>query len=116
MDDELVKIEIEIAQAIKKGWDHTTIQWRRAALEKLHELCINNQTLNGNEITKVIRDMPIKTHNYSAMGGLVRKAMSFKWIEKTGETVTSESAHAPVPIQIWRSLIYKGNINQNQLL
>ena len=111
MDTELTKIEIEIAKAIEKGWDHTTIQWKRAALTKLHELCLNNQTLTGNEITKVIKELPVKTHNYSAMGGLVTKARSFGWMRKTGQTVESASAHASVPIQVWESLIYKPNLN-----
>jgi hypothetical protein len=102
---EYAKIQGVIASAIRQGLDHAAVEFKLASLELIYDLCVKNQEISGNEITKSIKAMPVKTHHYCVVGGLIKTAEGFGWIRATGRREGSKSAHL-VPIQIWQSLIY----------
>lgn len=106
--DEHQKIVEEINKAIKQGLDNAQIEWKRAALRVIYDVCTQNQEVSANDFTQLIKKLPQKTHDNRAIGGLIAMARKFRWIEKTGELEGSKSAHL-VKIQVWRSLIYRPN-------
>jgi len=101
---EYAKIERATNVAIKQGWDRTKIDWRKAALEIIYELCVENEKITANDFTELIKNMPLKTHDNRSIGGLIRIAERFGWVEKSGETEVSKAGHL-LRIQIWKSLL-----------
>ena len=98
------KILKETDIAVRKGWDSTKIEWRKAALEIIYELCVAKEKFTANDFTEQIKAMPLKTHDNRAIGGLIRIARKFGWVEKSGESTVSKAGHL-LRIQVWRSLI-----------
>lgn len=101
---EYEKIIKETNIATRKGFDSTKIEWRKAALEIIYELCVAKEKITANEFTVKIKSMQIKTHDNRAIGGLIRLAQKFGWVAKTGEVEISKAGHLS-RIQIWKSLI-----------
>jgi len=98
----LAVIQAETESAIKKGWDATRAEWRIMALQVLCRTALTHKTFTVNDFRGEILESEIKTHDYRAMGGLVKAAEKFGWIEPTGETIPSRVGHK-IPMQVWRS-------------
>jgi len=101
---EYAKIKTATDIAIKQGFDRTRIEWRKAALEIVYELCVENEKVTANDFTELIKKMPIKAHDNRSIGGLIRVAERFGWVEKSGESEVSRAGHLS-RIQIWKSLL-----------
>lgn len=101
---EYAKIVQATNVAVKQGWDRTKIDWRKAALEIIYELCVSKEKITANDFTGLIKNMPLKTHDNRAIGGLIRIAQKFDWVAKSGQSEVSKAGHLS-RIQIWKSLI-----------
>lgn len=113
--DYLKQIEIETEAAVKAGWEHAKIEWRRMAMERLLEICLAKSTFTVNDFRDLIKNSPIQTHDNRAMGGLMATGKKMKWIRLTGTEIPSIVGHR-VPIQIWQSLIYTGQYVNREAL
>lgn len=106
MDQRLYnQINKEIDRAIKKGLDNAKVEWKRMALTVVAKFCIEKEYFNANEFTDEIKRSPIKTHDNRAIGGIIRLAMKWGWVEKTGIKEYSKAGHLS-QVQVWKSKFY----------
>ena len=113
--NEINKIKQETDIAIKKGFDNTEIEWRKSALMVIYNLCTQESTLTANDFTEMIKEMPLKTRDNRAIGGVVRMAQKFRWITKTGESEFSKAGHL-LKIQVWKSLLFGKVADEDNVL
>ncbi len=106
MDERVYQqILTETNKAIKRGYDHTKVQWRKMALGVIYELCMSKETFTANDFTNLIKANPIKTHDNRSIGGIIKMAVRLKWVAGTGQKEFSKAGHLS-NIEIWKSLLY----------
>lgn len=119
---EYQKILDDTNRAIKQGWDNAQVEWRIMVMKVIYQLALDNQEISSNDVMEIIKDSPVKTHDLRAMGGAVKSAAKYKWIEKTDRVVRntthlrSRATHLGQVVAVWRSLIYKPKAGQGSLL
>ena len=106
---EYARILKETEVAIQKGSDNAKAEWKVMVLEILYNICLSKKVFTVNNFRKYVSESDIKTHDNRAMGGVIRTAVKYGWIKKTGNTITSRVGHLS-PLQIWRSLIFDRSI------
>jgi len=91
--------------AIDRGYDASSKEWREMALEVVYNTCMTNRTFTANTFRKKLKESGIETHDNRAVGGLMQTAKSRKWCKPTGNSITSKVGHFS-PLQVWESRIY----------
>ena len=110
--EEVQEIKKITDKAVEKSYDHAHIEWRKMALECLRVICETKQEFTMNDVRSLVKMSPLKTHDNRAMGGVVKSGRQLGWFKPSGNSIISKVGHG-VPLQIWQSLIFKGNATQN---
>lgn len=98
-------------KAIERGLYFANPEWKNMALSCVEAVCLKKATFTTNDVRWLVEASPIKTHDKRAMGGIMKKAEKLGWIVQTGLTVRSKVGHG-VPLQIWKSKLFKGDTSQ----
>lgn len=96
-------------EAIDKSVVGADPEWRNVALKCLETVAENFSEFTVDEVRKHVVASGLITHDNRAMGGIIKSGVAQKWIEPTGRTIPSLVGHK-IPMQIWRSKIYKPNL------
>ncbi len=93
-----------MAQANENAED----QWKRAALACVHTVALRQASLVSDDVEKILREMPVETHEKRALGPIMLQARKKGWIESTGTYVQSsqKQCHANT-VTLWRSLLFR---------
>ena len=103
-----VEMHAVTEKAVEQSYAHANDAWRDMALECVKVICEKHKTFTVNQVRDLVKMSHLKTHDNRAMGGVMATAKKLKWLAPTGESIPSVVGHK-VHIQIWKSLIYKGD-------
>jgi hypothetical protein len=91
--------------------------WTRAAMEATLEAAKILPKLTTDDVLLMI-DPSVSTHEMRALGPVMQNAAREGWIEKA-QTLPVNCATRPSnhsrPLQVWRSLVYRGDANAQQV-
>lgn len=89
--------------------DNANAAWKAAAYDAVERAAKERPYLTTDDVVLRISDN-VNTHEWRALGPIMRKAAKLKWIEKaTGVDALfcqRRSRHS-APLQVWKSLIYE---------
>lgn len=100
------KIKAEVEAAVARGWDAADSEWRKMALLILCATALGTREFSVNDFRERLKAQPEKTHDNRAVGGLMKTAERWGWIENTGLTFPSKVGHK-TPLTVWRSKIFQ---------
>ena len=91
---------------IEQGVTNAEQQWRNDVKWIVFNIAKRSETFTVNDIREQVARLPVKTHDGRALGGILKQAEKAGIIERTGKKVPSVKGHF-VPVEVWRSKIYK---------
>ncbi len=98
-------------RAIKRSGEHAMSPWARAALAAVRATAISHPSFTVDdvwpELTKATAS-GFLTHDYRALGAVMRHAAKRGWICQTGEYRKSFVRNHGTPRPVWRSLLFDG--------
>lgn len=94
----------ETEQEIQRGFDFANEEWKRKALEEVHNVCLRQKRFTADDIRMVVTDDVVQTHDRRAMGGIMKRAQNNGWCKATGIHIKSKFTHGHLH-QVWESLL-----------
>lgn len=87
--------------------ENADVNWKEAVEKRLTFLTNNKRFFTSDDILIYLSDRGIKTHNNSALGGIINRWSSRGFIRPAGFVVSSRPSRHKAPIRLWKSNLYR---------
>lgn len=94
--------------AIQRSEDHANEAWKAAAYAAVEACAQRRETLIVDDVWPYLEALSETTHDFRALGPVMRKAAKEGVIAKTDQFRLSHAHNHGTPRPVWKSLVWRG--------
>lgn len=93
-------------EGIKRSYENADLDWKDAAEKRVFWLVKHKRFFTSDDVITHLDAKGIKTHNNSALGGVMLKYKNQGFIKPIGYQPATRKSRHNAPLRIWESQIF----------
>lgn len=89
----------------RQAYENANLDWKDEALNIVWRLARHKAYFTSDDVMAVLASKDVKTHNSSALGGVMVKARNSGWIRPAGFSTSTRKSRHQAPIRVWESRV-----------
>lgn len=94
-------------KGMEKAIENANADWKDAVDRRISFLIFNKRYFTSDDVLVYLADRDIKTHNNSALGGIINRWANQGFISPAGFVVSNRPSRHKAPIRLWKSNFYR---------
>lgn len=94
-------------EGMRKAIENANVDWKSAVEKRLIFLTRNKRFFTSDDVLVYLSDRNIKTHNNSALGGMINGWANKGYIKPAGFTISRRPSRHQAPIRLWKSNFFR---------